>query len=56
MFVFTLAVIGGILLMFKCTRLTGVAGLTLIALAFPPMFLLFLVIGSIALLVHHKSK
>lgn len=56
MFVFTLAVIGGLLLMFKSTRLTGVAGLTLVSLAFPPMFLLFIVIGGIALLVHNKFK
>lgn len=49
MFVFTLVVIGGLLLMFKSTRLTGVAGLTLLSLVYPQLFLALLVIGNIAI-------
>lgn len=46
MFVFTLITIGCLLLMFKSTRLTGVAGLTLLSLVYPPLFLGLLLIGS----------
>lgn len=56
MFIFTLIVIGLLCLAFKSLRLTGVAGLTLLSLVFPPLFLLFLALGSIALLVRHNSK
>jgi len=48
MFVFTLIVIGCLCLAFKPTRLTGVAGLTLLSLVYPQLFLAFLFIGSIA--------
>ena len=56
MFVFTLLVIGLLLLAFKSTRLTGVAGLTLLALVFPPLLLAFLAIGSIALYFIHFRR
>lgn len=56
MFVFTLIVIGLLCLAFKSLRLTGLAGLTLLSLVFPPLFLAFLAIGGIALLVHYNSK
>lgn len=46
MFLFTLVVIGCLLLLFKSTRLTGVAGLTLLSLVYPPLFLGLLLIGS----------
>lgn len=55
MFVFTLIVIGLLCLAFKSLRLTGLAGLTLLSLVFPPLFLAFLVIGGIALLVHNSK-
>lgn len=45
MFVFTLIVIGLLCLAFKSTRLTGVAGLTLLSLVYPPLFLGLLLIG-----------
>jgi len=56
MFVFTLLIIGLLLLAFKSTRLTGVAGLTLLALVFPPLLLAFLAIGSIALYFIHFRR
>lgn len=56
MFAFTLIVIGCLCIAFKPVRHTGLAILTLVSLACPPLFLLFLVLGSIALLVHYKSK
>lgn len=46
MFLFTLVVIGCLLLLFKSTRLTGVTGLTLLSLVYPPLFLGLLLIGS----------
>lgn len=46
MFLFTLVSIGCLLLLFKSTRLTGVAGLTLLSLVYPPLFLGLLLIGS----------
>lgn len=56
MFVFTLITIGGLLLLFKSTRLTGVAGLTLLSLVYPPLFLGLLLIGSIAIYIIHYQK
>lgn len=56
MFVFTLIVVGGLLIIFKPTRLTGVAGLTLLSLVYPQLFLAFLVIGSIALIIYHRRR
>lgn len=49
MFLTTLVVIGGLCLAFKSTRLTGVAGLTLLSLVYPPLLLGLLLIGSIAI-------
>lgn len=49
MFVFTLIVIGLLLLAFKPTKLTGVAGLTLLSLVYPQLFLALLAIGSVIL-------
>ncbi len=46
MFVFTLIVIGLLLLAFKSTRLAGVAGLTLLSLIYVWLFLALLVVGS----------
>jgi hypothetical protein len=46
MFVITLIVIGLLLLAFKSTRLTGVAGLTLLSLIYPLLFLALLITGG----------
>ena len=58
MFVFTLIVIGLLCLAFKPTRLTGVAGLTLLSLVYPLLFVALLVIGGVAFyfIHHHKLK
>jgi len=56
MFVFTLITIGGLLLLFKSTRLTGVTGLTLLSLIYPPLFLGLLLIGSIAIYIIHYRR
>lgn len=56
MFLFTLITIGLLCLMFKSTRLTGVAGLTLLSLVYPPLFLGLLLIGSIAIYIIHYQK
>jgi len=56
MFVFTLIVIGCLCLAFKPTRLTGVAGLTLLSLVHPKLFLALLVIGSIALIILYYKR
>lgn len=56
MFLFTLITIGGLLLLFKSTRLTGVAGLTLLSLVYPPLFLGLLLIGSIAIYFIYYQK
>lgn len=56
MFLTTLVVVGGLCLAFKSTRLTGVAGLTLLALVFPPLLLAFLVIGSAAIYFVHIRR
>lgn len=56
MFVFTLIVIGLLCLAFKSTRLTGVAGLTLLSLVYPPLLLAFLAVGSIAIYFIHYQK
>jgi hypothetical protein len=45
MFVFTLVVIGLLLLLFRSTRLSGIAGLTLLSLVYPLLFLALLFIG-----------
>lgn len=56
MFLFTLVTIGGLLLLFKSTRLTGVAGLTLLSLVYPPLFLGLLLIGSAAIYIIHFRR
>ncbi len=56
MFVFTLIVIGLLLLAFKSTRLAGVAGLTLLSLIYVWLFLALLVIGSVALYVTYYRR
>lgn len=56
MFVLTLITIGLLCLAFKSTRLTGVAGLTLLALVFPPLLLAFLAIGSAAIYIIHYKR
>lgn len=56
MFLFTLITIGLLCLTFKSTRLTGVAGLTLLALVFPPLLLAFLAVGSIAIYFIHYRR
>jgi len=48
MFVLTLLVIGLLCLAFKSTRLTGVAGLTLLSLVYPLLFAALLVLGGAA--------
>ena len=47
MFVFTLLVVGLLCLAFKPTRLTGVAGLTLLSLVYPLLFVALLVLGGV---------
>lgn len=54
MFVFTLIVIGLLLLTFKVTRLTGIAGLTLLSLIYPLLFLALLVFGSVIFYVYQR--
>jgi len=57
MFVFTLIVIGLLCLAFKSTRLTGVAGLTLLSLVYPPLFLAFLLlIGGVTTFFIYRRK
>ena len=56
MFVFTLIVIGLLLLAFKSTRLTGIAGLTLLSLIHPFLFLALLITGGAIFYVYHRRK
>lgn len=57
MFVFTLIVIGCLCLAFKPTRLTGVAGLTLLSLVYPLLFFVLLILGSIFIyFIHYKRR
>ncbi len=56
MFIFTLIVIGLLLLAFKSTRLAGVAGLTLLSLIYVWLFLALLVIGSVVFYFIHYKK
>ena len=56
MFVFTLIVIGLLCLAFKSTRLTGVAGLTLLSLVYPQLFLALLVIGSVTFYFYQRRN
>jgi len=56
MFIFTLIVIGLLCLAFRTTRLTGVAGLTLLTLVYPPLLLGALLIISGAALFHFRKS
>lgn len=57
MFLITLIVIGLLCLAFKSTRLTGVAGLTLLSLVYPVLLLALIVIGGVVLyFIHHKRS
>ncbi len=56
MFVFTLVVIGLLCIAFKSTRLTGIAGLTLLSLVHPLLFVLFLVVGAVFYFVYYKRS
>jgi hypothetical protein len=56
MFVFTLLVIGLLCLAFKPTRLTGVAGLTLLSLVYPLLFVALLVLGGVFYLIRHYTR
>lgn len=52
MFVFTLLVIGLLLLAFRSTRLAGVAGLTLLLLVHPKLFVALLILSGVVLLFY----
>ena len=57
MFVFTLIAIGLLCLAFRSTRLTGVAGLTLLSLVYPLLFFALLILGSIFIyFIHYKRR
>jgi len=47
MHLFTLVVIGLLCLVFKSTRWIGIAGLTLLSLAFPLLFIALLCLGGL---------
>ena len=52
---FTLVVIGLLCLMFKSTRLAGVAGLTFLSLIHPLLFLALLITGSAIFYIYRKG-
>lgn len=56
MFVFTLIVIGLLLLAFKSTRLTGVVGLTLLSLIYPLLLLVPLFAGVAFYFIYVRRK
>jgi hypothetical protein len=56
MHVFTLCAVGLLLVAFKSTRLTGIAGLTLLSLMYPPLFVAFLIVSLIAFIFYLRSK
>jgi hypothetical protein len=56
MFVFTLLVVGLLCLAFKPTRLTGVAGLTLLSLVYPLLFVALLVLGGVFYLIRFYTR
>lgn len=56
MAVFTLLVIGLLCLLFKSTRLVGIAALTLLFLLNPLVFLVLLVLGCVGLYFIRKFK
>lgn len=56
MAIFTLLVIGLFCLLFKTTRLAGLAALTLLFLVFPFAFIALLIFGCVALYFNFKLK
>ena len=54
MAVFTLLVVGLLCLVFKSTRLVGIAGMTLLFLLNPFVFLVLLVLGCVFLYLNFK--
>ena len=56
MFVFTLLVVGLLCLAFKPTRLTGVAGLTLLSLVYPLLFVALLVLGGVIYFIRFYTR
>ncbi len=56
MTIFILLTIGGLLLLFRSTRLVGAAGLTLLFIVVPFAFLLLLLLGCVFLYFHFKHK
>ena len=50
----TLGAVAALLLMFKSTRLTGIAALTLLSLVYPQLLLVALAAGGIALVIRHN--
>lgn len=53
MTIFILLTIGGLLLLFRSTRLVGVAGLTLLCIVVPFAFLFLLLLGCVFLYFNH---
>lgn len=51
----TLGAVAALLLMFKSTRLTGIAALTLLSLVFPQFLLVALAAGGAALVFRHNA-
>ncbi len=56
MTILILLVIGGLLMLFKSTRLVGVAGLTLLFVVVPFAFLFLLLLGCVFAFVRYKLK
>ena len=56
MAVFTLLVVGLLCLIFKSTRLVGIAGMTLLFLLNPLVFIFLLVLGCVFLYLNFKLK
>jgi len=57
MSVITLSVIALLCLAFRSTRMAGVAGLTLLSLIYPLLFVSLLIVGGAAFIyLHHERK
>ncbi len=54
--ILTLLTIGLLCLAFKSTRLTGVAGLTLLSLMYPPLLAALVALGGIGLVIKRRYK
>jgi hypothetical protein len=54
--IFILLAIGGLLLLFRSTRLVGIAGLTLLFIIVPFAFLFLLLLGCVFGYVRYKLK